>query len=170
MKMTDENTNSIKITLDDVLGPDGLEGAWEGMVRRLSDRVESKFLHSDAGRSFHSVCVEAINSAVETRVMQRLEALMSNPIQITDGYGDPKGDPTTFNEMIGKAVDEAMTIKTDAHGRCDRHGKTILSRALSEVARSELTKAVNAEVKKVHDQAKQRVATEVAAAIAKAIK
>jgi hypothetical protein len=72
--------------------------------------------------------------------------------------------------MIGEAVDKALSIKVDERGRPDTGGQTIVSRALTQVLRGELTKAVNAEVRKVHDQAKERVATEVAKAIAKSIK
>ena len=166
--MTD---NTITITLDDVLGPDGLDGAWEGMISKLADKVDSKFLHSDIGKSFHKVCIEAINKAVQEKIEERLQVIMANPIQLTDNYGQPKGDPTTFNAMIGDAVDASMTSKVDYQGQFRRDGQqTLFEHALRNVARAGLKEAVIDEVRKVNVEAKAAVAKEVANAINKVLK
>lgn len=170
--MTD---NTITITMDDVLGPDGLEGAWDGMVRGLVDRAESRFLHSDAGRSFHAAAVEAINKAVEERIAEKVAELMERPIQQTDNYGSPKGEPKTFTQMIGDAVEGAMSQPVDIYGK-PRVGlrqsgdKTLFEYALQRVALEGLQNAVVAEAKKVNTQAKDAVSKEIAKAVAKTIK
>jgi hypothetical protein len=162
--------NTITITLEDVTGPDGLDGAWEAMVRGLVDRAESKFLHSDAGKSFHAVAVAAINEAVQTRIAQRLDAAMNDPIQLTNNYGQPTGEPTTLHEMIGDAVKASMSEPVDVHGKPDRHGKTRLARAIQQVAGNTLRDAVRKEISALQDSAKKAVASEIAAAIARQIK
>jgi hypothetical protein len=170
-EMTDQSINAITITLDDVLGPDGLDGAWNAMVRRLGDSVEAKFLHSDTGKkSFHAVAVDAINDAVSTRIAQKIEQLIAAPIQMTDNYGNPNGNVTTFDQMIGDTISAAMSQKVDSMGRANNSGKTLFQKALSEVAFAGLSEAVRKETRKVNEQAKAAVAQEVAKAIAKSIK
>lgn len=168
--------NVITISMDDVLGPDGLDGAWEAMVRKLTDRVEGKFLHSDAGKSFHKVAVEAINEAVAGKVAERVDALMAKPIQQTDAYGNPKGEPTTFDQMIGDAVSGAMETTVDLYGKPkpgkpnSMHDLTLFQYALQRIALKGLEGEVRKAAQQVRDDAKKAVATEVAKAIAKTIK
>lgn len=169
--------NTITITLDDVLGPDGLEGAWDGMVAKLTERAESEFLHSDAGKSFHAVAVGAINKAVEGKIAERLEVLISKPIQKTDTYGNPVGEPTSFDAMIGEAVDRALTSHVDLYGKPKPYGSskgmhdlTLFEYALRRVALEGLDKEVRAAARKVNQDAKAAVAKEVAKAIAATIK
>lgn len=171
--MTD---NTITITLDDVLGGDGLEGAWEGMVQKLTERAESKFTYSDAGKSFHAVAVEAINAAVADKIADKINDLMSRPIQKTDGYGNPIGEPATFDSMIGDAVQRAMETTVDLYGK-PKPGKpnsmfdlTLFEYSLQRVALVGIKEAVVAEAQKVNAEAKVAVAKEIAKAIAKTIK
>ncbi|MCB1429595.1 MAG: hypothetical protein KDJ66_10805 [Nitratireductor sp.] len=166
-----ENSNTITITLDDVLGPDGLEGAWEGMVQKLANAAEGKFLHAENGKSFHAACVDAINEAVTTKIAAKIEEKMKKPIQLTDRWGTAQGEPTTFNALIGQAVENAMSTKVDIYGRPKSDGKrTLLEHALGVVALEGLQKAVTDEVRKVNAMAKEAVAKEVANAIAKTLK
>jgi len=163
--MTD---NTITITLDDVLGPDGLEGAWDAMVSKLTDRAESKLLHSDAGRSFHDVAVKAINAAVEDRLKEKINELMQKPVQMTDNYGSPMGDPVTFDQMVGDAIQSIATTKIDGSGRRDNYGKTPLQRALEELAAPQLKIELSKVVKEFRDTAKKQMAAAMADAIEKA--
>lgn len=164
--------NTITISLEDVLGPDGLDGAWEGMVSKLVDRAEGKFLHSDAGRSFHKVAVEAINKAVEDRLAAKLEHLLSKPIYRTGVYGEKKGEPTSFDEMLEKAVKDALEVTVDIYGKPSKSSgsQTLVQHALKRVALEGLATAVREEAKKVNQQAKEAVGREVARAIAATIK
>ena len=172
--MTSENI--ITISLDDVLGPDGLEGAWESMTRKLADSAASKFLHSEGGKSFHSACVGAIDEAIRTKVAAEIEDRINRPIQQTNNYGEPIGEKTTFNEMIGKAVDDAFTTKVDLYGKRahpNNRGmfdKTVIEHALQRVALEGIEKEVYKAVAKVREDAKAAVATEIAKAVAKAVK
>lgn len=171
--MTD---NTITISLDDVLGPDGLEGAWEGMVTKLCERAESRFLHSDAGMSFHKAAVEAINAAVSDKISKKIEEIMQKPIQKTDGYGCPIGEPETFEAMIGDAVTRAMETTVDLYGklkpgqRSGMHDLTLFEYSLQRVALVGVEKAVIAEAKKVNAEAKAAITKEIAKAIAKTIR
>lgn len=164
--------NTITITLDDILGPDGIEGVWDAMVGRLAERAESKFLHSDAGTelNFHQTVLAAINKAVETKIAARIEMLMTQPIQLTDGYGQPKGDPVTFTEMIGQQVAAAMTVKLDHYGKPSSNGTTLFETAVRHVAIKDLEAAVKAEARKVNASAKEAVAAKIAEAISKTLK
>ena len=169
--MTD---NVITIELDDILGPDGLDGAWDAVIRKLTERVENKFMYSEAGKNFHKTCMEVINSAVRDRLMSKIEERMTAPIQKTDSYGNPMGEATTFDQLIGQAVENALTAQVDASGSLV-HGsrlakRTLLEHAISQVAAKELRHAVTEEVKKVNAEAKAAVAKKVAEAIAAAIK
>ena len=170
------NDNVITISLDDVLGPDGLEGAWEGMTKRLADRVESKFMHTDSGKSFHNACVEAINKAVTEKLAEKIEELMSKLIQKTDMYGTPIGEAMTFNSMIGEAVERAMETTVDLYGKpkpgkpSGMHDLTLFEYALKRVAVSGLYDAVVKEAKKVNAEATEAVSKEIAKAIAKTLK
>jgi len=163
--MTD---NTITITLDDVLGPDGLEGAWDAMVRKLTDRAEGKLVHSDAGQSFHKAAVKAIDAAVEERIKEKISDLMEKKIQMTDNYGSPKGDPVTFDQMIGDAIQSIATTKIDGSGRRDRYGKTPLQRALEELAAPQLKIELAKVVKEFRETAKKQMAAAMADAIEKA--
>ena len=168
--------NEITITLDDVLGPDGLEGAWDAMVRKLTDRAESKLLHSDVGRSFHAVAVDAINSAVADKISSAICEMMARPIQKTDSYGNPVGEPATFDGMIGEAVEKAMETTVDLYGKPKpgksngMHDLTLFQYSLQRVALKGLTEAVTTEAKKVNTEAKEAVSKELAKAIAKTLR
>lgn len=165
--MTADNT--ITITLDDVLGPDGLDGAWEEMTRKLTDRVVSKFTHVEDGRSFHKACIDAITTAVQERIAARIDAMMDDPIQPTNGYGEPSGPATTLKAMIASAIDAAATEKVDTQGRPDRHGATRIEHAMREITGGEVQKAVRAEVVKLKQEAKQKISEQIAKAITASI-
>lgn len=171
--MTD---NTITITLDDILGPGGLEGAWEGMTEKLAKTAEGKFYHAENAKSFHGACVEAINDAVARKISEKIELLMAEPIQKTDRYGSPIGEPKSFNEMIGEAVEQSMETTVDLYGKpkpgkpsC-MHDLTLFEYALQRVALKEVSEAVIKEAKKVNAEAKKAVSNEIAKAIAKTIK
>lgn len=166
--MTD---NAIQITLDDVLGPDGLEGAWEGMVAKLARRAEDRFSHAESGKSFHKAAVDAINAAVAGKLAERIERLMDQPIQRTDNWGAAKGEPVTFNQMIGEAVESAMTARVDALGKHDPRGSlTMFEYALRNIALVGLDKAIRDEARKVNADAKAAVSKQIAASIAATLK
>jgi hypothetical protein len=166
-----KDNNTITITLDDLLGPDGLEGAWEAMVRGLVASAESKFVHADTNRNFHKTVVEAIDTAVTKVIANKIEAKMNEPIQMTDRFGRPQGDTTSFEEMIQKAVEDAFSVKVDVYGQPRGNGdRTLLSRALRTVAFEGLDKAVREAVSKVREDAKAAVAKHVAASVAKQLK
>lgn len=166
--------NTITITLDDLTGPDGLDGAYQSMVNRLADIAVSKMSGGHA-QSFHAACVEAINAAVTGKIAARIEELMSKPIPTTDRFGNVQGEPTTFDQMIAEAVEGALTKKVDIYGkprigRGESGDKTLFQYALSEVATAGLRTEVFKAVKQVNADAKAAVSQEVAKQIQAALK
>lgn len=88
---------------------------------------------------------------IRKRVAAEIEAAVTNSVQRTNGYGEPIGEPTTLRQEIARIAGEAVKLNTRASGLSHQ------STALQEVIRTEVDKALAAELKSVVDGEKAKV-------------
>jgi hypothetical protein len=64
-------------------------------------------------RSLH----EQIDAIVATKVGPIIEAILSKPLQPTDGFGNPLGEPTTLTEVVAKRLEGWAQDPVDDRGQ-----------------------------------------------------
>ena len=67
-------------------------------------------LDAITGSSIEGVARDMVNAANR----------IANPVQRTNSYGEPAGEAISFQQMIGEAVDAALTQKFDPYGKPTR--------------------------------------------------
>lgn len=86
---------------------------------------------NQAARTLANQCKDAVIKAVteETRqqiadtVQVAVKEQIEKGFQPTDTYGSPKGERTTFAELMVKEVDKALTCRVGYNGNYDTYGK-----------------------------------------------
>lgn len=118
----------------------------------LADRVDSKALSeltTDARRLATTTQAEVIREVMTERVTK----LLDETVQPTDGFGQPKGEPTTLRARISEGIDKALTEQvTNPWGKGGRSGydaprATIVEWAISAHVQNEVSKAVKEAMK-----------------------
>lgn len=89
---------------------------------------------------------DVIRSAIEPAVTEA----MAKPIQLTDSYGSPKGEPTTLRELVMKEAQTYLTRAGDGYGG-DRVTPT------QKFIRDEIGRQFQSELKAVIDGEKAKV-------------
>jgi hypothetical protein len=90
------------------------------------------------------------------RVSEAIDAVLAKPMQPTDGFGTPVGEPTTLQGMIVHQVATWSTQLVDSEGRVgknDNYGSPKfhprIDWALGKIVHGDLKKQVDAEVVKI---------------------
>lgn len=118
---------------------------------------------------------ETIGEAIKTRALPVIEELMSKPLQPTDAFGNPVGEPTSLQGLIAQRVTAWCTDPVDSSGAlCKQsvYGNKPITRMawmLSQIIGSELRGAIDAEVKRMTAELKGSAAQAIAHQIAEKI-
>lgn len=113
-----------------------------------------------------------IDSAVAERVRAVVEELLERPMQRTDGYGAPVGEPVSMASVIRARVESWATELVDLHGKPKSAGsysgeyRTRLEATIAELARSDMATAIGKEVEKVKADLKEGAKAAIARQIA----
>jgi metal-responsive CopG/Arc/MetJ family transcriptional regulator len=108
--------------------------------------------------------VQEIRSEVIREVLRpQIEEAVAKPIQKTNGYGEPVGEPTTLRELIVDEVRKAVNAPANKYSS-DR--SSFLAQAVAKEVQNALGKEITDAVKQartlVADQVGQKVADAVA--------
>lgn len=164
-----EKTQQITIELEQFVDFGALE---ENVIRQLADICASK-LTGGHTESFHKMCVTAINEAISTKINERVEELLSRPIQVRDRFGDfvEGAETKSLGDMLGEAVDQACTETVDRNGKPSRgttYNKVIprIQWHLSQLFAREIDQEAAKAIKELKADAKEKVRKQIAAAVA----
>jgi hypothetical protein len=105
-----------------------------------------------------TIRAEVIREAVRPQV----EAVIAAPVQKTNGYGEPVGEPVTLRDLI---IDEARKAINAPVDNYSRDKGTFLTQAVA----AEVKKALSAEIADAVKQAREQVATEIGDMVAKSV-
>jgi hypothetical protein len=123
----------------------------ELVVAKLTTGATKQIMDDD----FRKVLREQIKAHVDTAVL----AALDEPFTPTDGYGSPKGQPTTLRSNVAAAI-SSWGHQADGYG-----GKNNLQKWITEA----VDRAFAKELKATVDSAKQQVLDQLQAHAAKAM-
>lgn len=160
---------SITIDLERFIDFDELEN---NVIRQLAATCESK-LSGGHVKSFHTMCVSAIELAISERIEAKVSDLIDRPIVPRDCFGSPVPDaePKTLGDMLAEAVEHACTETVDRDGKPAK--STAWSKAipriqwhLSKLVSREIDTEAAKAIKELKADAKEKVRKQIAAAVA----
>ncbi len=181
--MAEPQTLTIPIDLDRYLadyrqtGEDTFEGGpltVEDIIIRhagqaLADKATSDE-RADIRGEVRRRTLAAIDAAIADKVLTAVEAFMVESRVETDTWGNPKGDPTTFAEVIEQRV-EAILTKRHTGDRFDRKAEgTLIEQAIAAEVKATVAKEVKAAVGAERDAIVAQVAASTAAVLTDGLK
>lgn len=132
-----------------------------GVTRIVADRIlADRDRYSSVRKNVEDRIAELVAEKVDARITQVLE----EPRQPTDTFGNPKGEPTTLNEIILARVDAHLREMTGDSFRSQQR-MTRLERIASEA----IDRKWDAEVRKSIEEASMQVRKKVAARAAEVL-
>src|SRR5690606_17583583 len=96
-----------------------------------------------------------IGEIVSEKAHGIIEELLSKPMQPTDGFGNPIGQPTNLQGVLAQHVANWASTTVDREGRVVKNdgyfqsGSPRIEWALGQIVNGELKKQVEAEVKRI---------------------
>lgn len=137
-----------------------------GVTRLVADRIlADRDRYSAVRKDVEARIAELIAEKVDARITAALE----EPRQPTDGYGQPKGEPTTLNEIILKRVDAHLREMTGDTFRGQQR-TTRLDRIVSEAIDRKWDAEVRKSIEEASMQVRQKVASRAAEVLTESIK
>ena len=107
----------------------------------------------------------AIDAAISDKVLAAVQAFMDEPRIPTDSWGNVKGDPITFGEMVDQRV-EAILTKRHTSDRFDKTPEgTLIERAIAAEVKATVAKEVKAAVGAQRDAIVAQVSASTAAVL-----
>lgn len=116
----------------------------------------------------------SVAAVVEARITPILNDLLEKPLQPTDGFGNPIGQPTSLQEIIRSEALQFLTTTVDRDGRAHKGNSydknaTRLEYTVGQVIRAMFKDGVATEVKSLVEQIKAGTLKAISADVAKAI-
>lgn len=116
---------------------------------------------------------DAITAKIADQVEPVLDQLLSQPLQPTDGFGNPVGEPTSLQGLIAHHVTQWASTPVNSDGvpmRKDPYSSKANSPridwALGQLVNGEMKKAIQVEVDKLKTQLKANATAHIAKQIA----
>ncbi len=144
----DEDGAPILVGLDDAINAE--------VVRAVRDAIAKK-----AGTAVEQALKDEISDWVKEQVTQTILA----PIQRTNSYGSPVGEPVSLVDLILECAQSYLSAWVNCRGEDDRHGSTgSMPRAAfiaRQVTEQIVKEAIEPEVAKVREAVKAQVSARV---------
>lgn len=129
----------------------------------LAESVTSE-ARVDLRSEVRSRALAAIDAAIAEKVLAAVQAFMAEPRTPTDAWGNPKGEVTTFGEMVEQRVEAILTRRhtDDGFGSRAKAEGTLIEQAIA----AEVKATVAAEVKAAVGAERDAIVAQVAASTA----
>jgi len=161
-----------EVTLDTVVA-DGIRYNEDGEPYRTIDgqatiadlvaaQITERLSKEDAWGGLRKRASEIRAEAIREAVRPQIEEAIAKPIQKTNSYGEPVGEPTTLRELI---IDEARKAVNEPVDKYARDKGTFLTQAVKR----EIQAALSAEIADAVKQARQQVADEIGQQVTAAV-
>lgn len=152
------------ITVQFVLGPDTVigtrseyddDGYAHQQPETLADRVATLVAHNvyQAHRNGGDAYWDQgkVDAAIDRIIEERAREILNRVLTPTDGFGQPKGEPTTFAELIDKRLGEWFNEATKNRDGY-RNGPNNLRALIDEAVGRQLTNDLNEVLKNARAQ------------------
>lgn len=151
----------------------------EQIVGEMARQLISQ--HSiDRRRQIEKAAMATLESTIDRMIRERAEPviaeMLAKPLQPTDNYGNPTGEPTSLQALLAQRVTEWSSDIVDGEGKpfkkeaySSKTGATRMAWMLGAVVHGELKKAVDTEVAKIVAQLKGDATTLIARQVAEKI-
>lgn len=133
--------------------------SYDGSPITLADRVAeivSTQVVQKAGQEWYPRVRATADEVANRLVEERFRDVLEREFVPTDGYGSPKGEPTTINELITKRAEAWLTEKHSSRGQAT--SQTRLAHLIDEA----IGRAFETEIKKVVTAAQAQATAAVA--------
>lgn len=112
-----------------------------------------------------------IEKIVEEKARPMIEGLLAEPLQPTDGFGNPVGEKTTLHGLLAHHVTQWATVPVKADGRASKGSayEKVAPRIdwmVGQIVSRDMKSAVDSEVKRLSDRMKGDAAKIIAQQIA----
>lgn len=133
----------------------------------VASKLAAEAMKDDSFKSLKARVADLRNEEIRAQLKPIVEAAISAPIQRTNEYGHPMGQPTTLHEVIVKEVHAYLTKSVD-----DGYNRTRITAAqkfvkdaVDQVVKKELAEAVAEEKTKVVAAVRAQAAQLIADAV-----
>lgn len=155
----------------------GVDKIAEDVVEVITDRILNGNDYDGGMRErIRDLAVERVAERVYAETDRIVAEHLAAPIQPTNEFGEPKGDPITLRDRVAQQVKRWLEEKVDRDGKTGRdpfsyqttktRAEWAIERAVDEVARKEL----EAEVRKAATEVKAQLNGKVTEATAATVK
>lgn len=172
---TSEPVGSAKVTLD--VPVPTVEQVAGTIARQLISQAGY-----DSKRMIENQVADAVNALVETKVAAivgpAIDEFLKRPMQPTDGFGNPIGEPVTMAGIVTKQVEQwaavmvsrdGKPIGKDSYGGYGRESMTRLEFSMAQLVDRDLQAAVKKEVDAIKVQLKAKASAVIAKQIAEQV-
>lgn len=115
-----------------------------------------------SGRDAASMASDEMRAAIRERLGPIVDAALAAPLQRTNEYGAPRGEPTTIHEEVVRLTHEHLTKHSRSYGR---ESLTVVQ----DFIRTEVEKAIKADLAETMTKARNEVMAAVRGNAAKLI-
>jgi hypothetical protein len=137
----------------------------------VADKVAKSIRESQAWPELKKRVAAMRDEEIRARIVPQIERAMAEPIQMTNEYGQPRGDSTTLTELILKEVKDYLARRADTSYRSD--GQTVVQKmvadAVDKTIRKELGEVIAEEKAKVVAAVRAKAADLIAQAVKEGI-
>ncbi|KAB2347316.1 hypothetical protein [Actinomadura rudentiformis] len=164
---------NIEVNVNDITLDSVIDGDDEGAVR-LREIIGVKLAHqiigSDAWPTLSKRITDIRDEEIRKLVLPAITKAFESPLQKTNNWGDPVGEPVTLRDVI---VQEARKILNGTRDRYDARteplGRKLIREMVEREIRKELANAINAEREKVVAAVRAQAADLIAKAVAQGV-
>jgi len=139
------------------------------------EKLVTQLTRSDQYPSLTQRIREVREEEIRDQIRPTVERVIAEPVQRTNGYGQPTGNPVTLTELILAEAKAMLTAVDTSYGsRSGDKRETVIQRLVRETVdkaiRAELAEVIAAEKAKVVTVVRARAAELIAESIKAAIK
>lgn len=127
------------------------------LVDVIAQVVAEKLTKDDQYPKLRDQVLKIREEEIRAAIIPMIEKAVAAPIQKTTSYGSPVGEPTTLTELIIQTTNDILKKGIDRSGYSDSRGETLLAKLI----RTEVTNAMQKELKEVIDAEKAKVVATV---------
>lgn len=166
------NVDVTDISLDSVVGDhrvyDPVDGCWDSapmtLGQSVAKEIADRLVADDEYKTLRRQVLELRTEEVRRQLEPIVTAAIEKPVQRTNSFGDPVGEPTTLTDLIVKEAREYLA-KGDGYGR-----ETVLQKTVREAVGGALKKELAAVVAEEKEKVVAAVRAKAAELIAEAVK
>jgi hypothetical protein len=142
-----------------------------GEIARQLIAAESYNNKTTIRNKIYTTIEQLISDNISSRATAIINELLDKPLQPTDGFGNPKGEPMSLQEVLAKHIEQWATTTVNRDGLPTKkdgytHVVTRIDLMLGSIVNAEMKKQMDSEIKNLvatlKDSATKNIAKQIA--------